>query len=709
MALDLSILSLSDTAAALVVPKTAAAVQRGCTDLAPRLPPSPVAVAIRNEHGDAWDNARESYRAEAQEWLRCIREVWDLWLGGRGVPIEQACAMVAMRSAQTYPTLAHGGQKGRTLIRKENIRKKIEAMGRRSDGQPEWRNIAALLPGYQTGPRGRRGSDAWWQEFEKVRLSRGRERMTLKGAYDEVARHWLAAGLPSGDVPKFKHVEREIRLHAPAVLEEFAAGPTAMRRRVLGYLARDWSLIRDGELWIGDNRKLDFLVKGWAPDGRPRPTRLWCTAWRDARSGHVVAMSLYPGDEAPDAEAIIETFYQGVQRAGFVVPLYIMIDNGKDFVARGFTTPVKLGGREFSIVAQTGVGVVTCLKFNPQAKTVERTFRDYAMGFDRLQVGWIGPSTDKRPEGAWKWAQEHFDELPSIRQIWEALCEWNCVHESAMTASAIQDGIPSLTRWENRAPVREPVSPEQFHKMMLRPYPETRRVRRVAGFGPGVEFEGWHYSARELLEHYDREVIIKLDVLAGRVPRLGRQVRSHIYVYTLDGRAICRAEAAETHDALAVARGPDQREQLGAAMRDIRSVYRDAEKLFLEHTGLSAPVSPVEALRGIYLSAGVPVPASLQPGTPVAPALPGARSKRKAIPADSAAAARGPVADAAPASAPYTDADPDLVRELEALRAGAHLSQAAAPGAAAHPQETGDQDQDLLAQILADTHEERDR
>ncbi len=623
-----------------------------------------VARALRSEHREPYDVPAKA-RYKAQEVVRFVAEMWSLMQQGH--TRRTAAQLVRTRQEHRFPILSKAGKKGANALTETNYSNWARKLGRSRHGKPDTTNWRAVLDNYDRGARGRKGAEDWWTLFYQCHLSTNQQHLTM--AYRDACKAWKIAGMREAP-PTLAHVKYWDKRYGDKYVQMLAVnGPTWFKNHVMGFLPRDWSDVRPNEIWVGDHRKTDNFIRHFdEAKGKWVPMRIWVTAWRDAKSGHFVGSLCYPGGESPNAATIIECLIKAIRDTGYEPPKALYIDNGKDFVAQGFTKPVVIDGNEMSICLALGIDVIIAIKFNAQAKPVENSFKTLVPYYDKRMPGYVGSNLGSRPEDAWKRARENLDMLPSLQQATELFAEAVREHEQRVTRSMIQQGISTVELWESRTPLREPVTPKDLHMATLRPLPasQMRTIRRGAD-GPSLQHEGWWYSSPKLIEygrhHLGDKVVVYLDACARTITRNGKQVPGYIYFGTADGRILGRCDAADTYAAWS--RTEEERAKLAEGMAERRRLLKDTRDRMRGQIGRMRPVSTLQATAEFLLDQGA------------LPELPAPADTQQLPPADSAGFPDEPAAsmtvsvtagsDLPAESASFSDEDAAYLAEVEAM------------------------------------------
>lgn len=173
-------------------------------------------------------------------------------------------------------------------------------------------------------------------------------------------------------------------------------GHAAWNRKYANYIARDYSTVEAGAVWVADHSQLDVAVQ--LPDGKV--CFPWVSAWRDFKTSRWLGWSIHP--EAPNSDHVFETFRLAVLEAG--LPEYVYLDNGKDFRTKDFA-----GGRANhrlqvdetragSMLGMLGVVAHFALPYGAQSKPIERDFLKTKELFSKHMIGYRGGNVVERPE-----------------------------------------------------------------------------------------------------------------------------------------------------------------------------------------------------------------------------------------------------------------------------------------------------------------------
>lgn len=313
----------------------------------------------------------------------------------------------ARRKADKYTTLLtlSRGLKGRqleTFVERWNLE--------HPDQRTSYSRILAARAAYETeglcaliGKTGRMAGytsvrDLAWQEyFESLFLKEGGPPLTACWEMTLGMALQKDPTLTRDTFPSYKAFERLLKKRVPAsAIYRAREGYSRWYRKYAMGIARDYSDILPGDLWVSDHAQLDVMVT--LPNGRT--CRPWLTVWMDVKSSKILGWNLHA--EAPNSDHIFQAFYHAALRFG--IPREVYIDNGKDYRALDLS-----GGRSshavrveesraLSLFSVLGIIVHFALPYNAQSKTIERRFLELKNRFSRSLVGFTGGNVVEKPE-----------------------------------------------------------------------------------------------------------------------------------------------------------------------------------------------------------------------------------------------------------------------------------------------------------------------
>ena len=502
-------------------------------------------------------------RATAKERARFIGMV-DEAAASRRMSKEQAALFVAANYAECFPNLVRGGHHGAstlTFASYKNWKRKLK-----SDG--------TLADNYRRGAQPVKGDERFWNLLWGMFLNQNR--LPLAQAYKLSCAKMkeLDATIP---VPSIAAVRLAASRLDPAAVILAREGESAFKNRCMDFIRRDWTDVAPGECVIGDSRTFDTRVRVWDDEKQTwvgvRPN---ITGLLDARSWYFA--SYWITAEPVNSGTLIDTLALYLYNTGGVPPRYAYFDNGKDYTARGYSTPFEAGGKEHSIFGELGVKLITALPFNARAKTIERAFRDMMQQFDKAFPDYLGSNPTERTMGA-AYFCKHPEELPSLEQFCQIFARWLDDWHHTPKRGELHAGKTPAELWAKRL-VSSPIAPEELRFALLQPV-----ALRKVGRGPAVSFENELYYCDNL--RFGSEVLIKTDRLDS----------AHIYCFTPDGALIGEARTRARIKALAL---DDEAARIAIAdqLARQRRQLKEARTLLGELSGGGHLASPLELFLG---------------------------------------------------------------------------------------------------------------
>lgn len=214
-----------------------------------------------------------------------------------------------------------------------------------------------------------------------------------------------------------------------------------------------------------------------------------------------------------------------------MIPKIVYQDNGRAFRAKYFTDDKGFGELGFyGLYAKLGIETVFAKPYNARAKVIERFFKEFQEGFEKLLPSYIGSSIDNKPAYLLRNEKLHknwySDYIPTIDEAIKMIDMWLNFKNSQPCTNA-----PNMTVAEVlEARKRQNIDINQLDDLMLAT--EVKTIQRN-----GIRFLNCDYFD-ERLYGFKSKVLIKYNLFD----------LTHIKVYTLKGEFLCTAErVTETH------------------------------------------------------------------------------------------------------------------------------------------------------------------
>jgi putative transposase len=328
-------------------------------------------------------------------------------------------------------------------------------------------------------------------------------------------------------------------------------GEKALCDKVLPYIQRDRTLLEVGEGLVADGHRLNFQVVN---PFTGKPCRAAMVLFWDWRSGYPLGWEIMLEE---NVQCIATALRNAILCLG-KTPKWVLLDNGKAFKSRIFTSVDELSETEIAgIFARLDINCHFAMPYNAQAKPIERFFRTFNDWFERMVSSYTGASIEDKP--AWmrrneKIAQKAHDPwVPEIPEVNEMMVAWREFY-----AEQPSKGLGGQRPREIFEPGRGPgVDPgDLVHMMMPREIKTTHRN--------GVTFLGRNWYDDNLYGYKD-SVLIKYSL----------SDLSEIYVYSMKGEFLCAARPVEDVAPMASETGnPQDMEAVKRAIARKKTVKR---------------------------------------------------------------------------------------------------------------------------------------
>lgn len=359
---------------------------------------------------------------------------------------------------------------------------------------------------------------------------------------------------------RFAERYREDNYHIWVLARE---GEKALDDKVLPYIERDSSLLSVGDILVADGHPLNFqVINPWTG----KPARATLVMFIDWASRYPVGYEIMMTE---DVQCIHSAFRRSVLTLG-KAPRHALIDNGKAFKARVFTSDIDLGECGlYGLYGRLGVKVRLAAPYNAKDKPIERFFRTFSDLVERAMPSYCGASIGDKP--AYMSRNEKFHKslhnpvVPTIEQAME-LVQRGIEMYSREAHSGLNGRTPIEVFEEGKGPG---VDKDELNYLMMTQ--ELRSVHRN-----GVRVLGGNYWD-DFLVGIKGRVVIRYDL----------QDVTRIHIYGLDGDFLGVAHRTHRFDPLM--RGKDaaamkefmkkKRELKSNTMRVVRGVMGKTEKL----------------------------------------------------------------------------------------------------------------------------------
>ena len=512
----------------------------------------------------------EDVRVKAGERLLFLQKVSEMKQMNSSLTDPQAVMETAIRWRHLFPTLTGSGQRGKSQLTYNNYRNWKERLKGITD--PE-KQLLALADNYKRGYQDRLTGkyQNFMVHFNRLYMHENRQSIAecWRNARDTFAKQGIA------EIPSLAQVRFYVQHLPKDVIIRTREGEVAWRNRCADYAERDWQSIPAGHMVIGDSRPFDTMVRTYDHDGKLTWAKPTLTALMDARSWRFISWLITI--EPVSAKEQIMLLAQYCCITGGHAPAEAYFDNGKDYQAQGFATPMKLAGKEYSIFRALGIKLTTANPYNGRAKTIEPNFKNVKERFDKKWAAYLGGNIIERPDAA-AYFEKHPEELPDLNIFCRVFTDWVNAYHRDPKNGVIHQGRSPEEVWNDRKFATRQMSPGEMQEAFMFPF----GIREV-GRGGRVSVEGRYYITDHV--RYGEKVIVKTNVFQDNM----------VGLYDLTGRRIGTAYTREAVSALA--RGNDyELAKLEERMARQRAEERNVRLLSTELMGGRKNASPIEEM-----------------------------------------------------------------------------------------------------------------
>ncbi|WP_218921325.1 DNA-binding protein [Burkholderia sp. RF4-BP95] len=334
------------------------------------------------------------------------------------------------------------------------------------------------------------------------------------------------------DVPSIHQVRRFLDKLGTVTLHTGRMGSRELKT-MLPFIRRTFDKLLPNDIWSADGHTFDAEVQHPL---HGRPFRPEITSIIDVATRRAVGISL---DLAESSFAVLDALSTGVLKNG--VPCMFYVDNGS-----GYKNAL-LKDEGVGVQGRLGFVVTHSIPYNSQARgVIERLHQTLWVAAAKKLPSYMGADMDRQAKHVMfkitRDALKHGGAMPLMG--WDAFIQFCQEQVDAYndrphsTLPVIRD--PDTGKRRHMSPNeawathvangwQADTLDEYEARMVFRP-----RIKRTVSRGE-VRFLNHHYSNPvELLEFHDEEVQVAYDINDAR----------YVWIYALDGRYICRAEAA---------------------------------------------------------------------------------------------------------------------------------------------------------------------
>lgn len=301
-------------------------------------------------------------------------------------------------------------------------------------------------------------------------------------------------------------------------------GEKALSDKVEPYIKRDASLLEVGDILIADGHKLAFQVIN---PFTGKPCRATLVGFLDWKSSALVGYEIMLEE---NTQCIASALRNAIINLD-MIPKVVYQDNGRAFRAKYFTDDKGFTELGFQgLYSKLGIETVFARPYNARAKVIERFFKEFQEGFEKLLPSYVGSSVNNKP--AYMMRNErlhkswHNEYIPTIEETIKMIDIWLSFKNSQPCPNAPDKTISEVLSGRKR----QNIDINQLDDLMLAT--EVKTIQRN-----GIRFLNCDYFD-ERLYGFKSKVLIKYNLF---------DLKS-IKVFTPKGEYLCTAErVTETH------------------------------------------------------------------------------------------------------------------------------------------------------------------
>lgn len=301
-------------------------------------------------------------------------------------------------------------------------------------------------------------------------------------------------------------------------------GEKALSDKVEPYIKRDASLLEVGDILVADGHVLNFNVIN---PFTGKPIRATLVGFLDWKSTALVGYEIMLEE---NTQCIASALRNSIINLD-MIPKVVYQDNGRAFRAKYFTDDKGFTELGFQgLYSKLGIETVFARPYNARAKVIERFFKEFQEGFEKLLPSYIGSSIQNKPAYLMRneklHKQIHNDFVPTLDETMKMIDMWLNFKNSQLCPNAPNKTIAEVL--EERK--RQNVDINLLDDLMLAT--EVKTIQRN-----GIRFLNCDYFD-ERLYGFKNKVLIKYNLFD----------LTSIKVYTTKCEYLCTAERiTETH------------------------------------------------------------------------------------------------------------------------------------------------------------------
>ena len=301
-------------------------------------------------------------------------------------------------------------------------------------------------------------------------------------------------------------------------------GEKALSDKVEPYIKRDASLLEVGDILVADGHNLAFNVIN---PFTGKPTRATLVGFLDWKSTALVGYEIMLEE---NTQCIASALRNSIINLD-MIPKVVYQDNGRAFRAKYFNDDRGFSELGFNgLYSKLGIETVFARPYNARAKVIERFFKEFQEGFEKLLPSYVGSSIQNKPAYLMRneklHKQLHNNFIPTLEETIKMIDMWLNFKNSQPCPNVPDKTIAGVL--ESRK--QQNVDINLLDDLMLAT--EVKTIQRN-----GIRFLNCDYFD-ERLYGFKSKVLIKYNLFD----------LTSIKVYTTKGEYLCTAgRVTETH------------------------------------------------------------------------------------------------------------------------------------------------------------------
>jgi len=351
-------------------------------------------------------------------------------------------------------------------------------------------------------------------------------------------------------------------------------GEKALSDKVEPYIKRDASLLEVGDILVADGHKLAFQVIN---PFTGKPARATLVGFLDWKSTALVGYEIMLEE---NTQCIASALRNAIINLD-MIPKVVYQDNGRAFRAKYFTDDKGFTELGFQgLYSKLGIETVFARPYNARAKVIERFFKEFQEGFEKLLPSYIGSNIQNKP--AYMMRNEKFHKnihsefIPTIEETIKMIDMWLSFKNSQPCPNSPNQSINEVLESRNKQNIDKNI----LDDLMLAT--EVKTIQRN-----GIRFLNCDYFD-ERLYGFKSKVLIKYNLFD----------LTKIKVYTQKGEYLCTAErVTETHPMaklLGDVKDYEDYKQKIVRQRKLKNKTVEAVKKYLETEDISLLETQIE-------------------------------------------------------------------------------------------------------------------